>query len=104
MPDISNTTLSKIFSVEVLITVLTGVFLWGLAWAGITQDVQDTNQKVEIVTTEQKQMHGDVAEIKTDIALIKQDQGYLKDQLRNTNKDIERILRLLERNQNTGVR
>lgn len=96
MPDISNTTLSKIFSIEVFITVITGVFLWGIAWAGITQDVSATDNKVQQITIEQKQMHGDVSEIKTDIALIKQDQRYVKERIEEQKKDIERIINLLE--------
>lgn len=94
---------SKIISVEVLISMF-GTFM--LFWGGYNVMADDlSEQEVEIkeIKLEQVAINEAVKAIDTNIAIIRTEQTYLKQDLEEQKDDIKRIRQLLEGRYNPSL-
>lgn len=91
MPEeVTNKVLLNKLSIENLISVVLVIFVSGGAWFVMADDVEDNTDAVQQVRAEQAQVKEDIGEIKEDVSGIKAAQEH-------QGRDLQRILRILER-------
>lgn len=90
-------TTRRFLSVEMLMTLCITLFAIGGAWSTLAGDNEDTKREVSNMKLEQKQIKQAVQTIQVDVATIKANQEAQRESGRKQQKDIDRILDILER-------
>jgi len=93
----SNLDLSRLISIELLGSLLVSAFLIGVTYKSLAANDQQTDDKVKEVKQNQNLIRTSVANMTTDIAIIKTEQEYVKKQLQEQKADLKTIRRILEK-------
>ena len=97
MPEPTNGVLARLFSAEWILTVITLVFLGGLAW-GQQKDATDTNAKAIGSTVDTvNSMDSRMRTLEMDAAAAKQDRKYFRETLQEMKEGQKEILKELRR-------
>lgn len=95
--DMSNTKVVKFLSIETVISLLLISFSVGGTYKVLASDAAKTEKKVEQIVVDQKQMGKSIEGINTNIAVIKNDQKHIRQQLKDNQARMDRALIMLER-------
>jgi len=105
MEQVSNNTLSRVFSIEVIGSLLVTAFMVGMTWSSLAKDVNATDGKVGRVEEKHKEMENNVHTIRVDLAVVKTNQEHIKrdfeqqgEKLKEQGEDIKKILQILQYN------
>lgn len=85
----TNNKVLGLLSMENMGSLIAMAFVFGIGYSALASEVGATTNKVSSMESEQKQLVRDVQTIQTDVAVIKNDQKHISEQLRI-------VLRLLE--------
>jgi Tfp pilus assembly protein PilO len=95
--DPTNWGLARLFSVEMMGSLLVTAFLVGGTYTALAENDKKQDDKIVSIQTEQEQVKKTVNDIKVDVAVIKANQGHTRDELRSLKATNQRILDILER-------
>lgn len=105
MEQVSNNTLSRVFSLEMVGSLLATAFLVGMTWNSLAKDVKDTDGKVGRVEQKHIELETNVQSIRIDMAVVKTNQEHIKrdfetqgEKLKEQGEDIKKILQILQYN------
>lgn len=93
--DMTNLKLSKIVSMEVLMSILATVFIVGVTWSSLAKDVESAESQIGKVESAQLDLEQSVQSIEVDIAVVKTTQSQIRHELKEQSDDISEVLRLL---------
>ena len=93
----NNGFVSRFLSLEVLGGFVVTVFLVGVSWASLTDDVDGLKARVNDQAIKQEKLGRDVNSIKTNVEVIKADQRHTKESVQDIKDDLRNIQMLLER-------
>lgn len=88
---------SRFLSLEVLGGFVVTVFLVGMSWASLTDEVDGLKSRVNEQAVKQEKLNRDVNSIKTNVEVIKADQRHTKESVQDIKDDLRNIQMLLER-------
>lgn len=92
--DIPNSKLAKVFSIEWFIAV---VFSAGVVYSALASEGKATREKVASLEIKQVTLEEDIKELGTSVAVVHNDVVHVKEQLDRQDRQMQRILDLLER-------
>jgi len=93
--DVSNNKMSKLFSFEIIGSVLATAFIMGMGYKALASDQVTANKRIEKIEAVQGQMQTTVSSIQTDTAVIRNDQEHMTKTLEKNSRSIEKVLELL---------
>jgi len=92
---VSNNKLSRIFSVEIVGSLLVTAFLVGGSYFTLANSQENSDREMKSVKAQQASMSKDISKIQTDTAVILNEQKHMTKTLEHHNRDIKKILELL---------
>lgn len=92
----TNSGLSRLISLEQLISLLVTVTVVGVAWGQISNKADNTDAKLKEAIIEQKVNRTNVNEINIKLELIKNDQLYMKRDIQETKDTLKEMLKFLK--------
>lgn len=95
--DLTNKGLSKIFSIEILGVIIASAFAIGAMYSQFSSAQAQQDNRMEVLEQEQKNIKRAVDSISTDTAVLRNEQAYIKEHIKEQREDIKRILQLIER-------
>jgi peptidoglycan hydrolase CwlO-like protein len=95
--DLTNKSVAKLFSGEVMLSIIATIFMVGVTWQSLAQKVDDTDGKVDKLEGQQEQTEHSVQAVRVDIAVLKRDVEAQSDKLREQGQDIKTILHILQK-------
>lgn len=90
---------NKFLSAEILGTLILTAFAIGTTWASLDSKAQTTEAKVITLTKQQDAISKDMNNIRSDLAVIRNEQQHLADsiaEIKEQNKELSKIRQLLE--------
>ena len=100
--DVSNSKMSKLFSVEIVGSIIATAFIMGAGYRALAGDqeqanirIAETTQKIHDIERQQQSIKSTVANIQTDTAVIRNDQTHMNKTLEKNSKSIEKVLEIL---------
>jgi peptidoglycan hydrolase CwlO-like protein len=96
--DLTNRGLSKLFSIEILGLIIVSAFTIGTLYSQLSIAQAEQDHRMDGLEQEQRNIKRAVDSISTDTAVLRNEQAYIKEQVKEQREDIKRILQLIERN------
>ena len=94
--DLTNKNVAKLFSGEVLLSILATVFMVGVTYQSVAQKTDENKAQISKVEVNQEQTDRSVQAVRVDIAVLKRDVEAQNDKLKEQGQDIKQILRILQ--------
>ena len=92
-----DSTFLRFISLEVMLTLCIMLFAIGGTWSTLAGDNEETKEDVAKVQVEQRHIKNSVHLIQIDVATIRANQEAQRNSAKKQQKDIDRILNILER-------
>lgn len=101
--DVSNSKMSKLFSVEIVGSVIATAFIMGMGYKALASDQDVATKRIEDIELRQKTINQTVSSIQTDTAVIRNEQQHMNKTLERHSDDIQQVLKLLMKHERDGV-
>ena len=98
--DITNNSLSKLFSVEILGAAFVFVFGLGVTYTTLAEGQTKADERIQKIETEQTAIKSAVHSIQTDTAVLRTEQSHMREETKELKQDVRRILTILENRKN----